>query len=138
MSVPEGKRTKSKFEVLTRVREMASYTVQACSNDKIFPKRERWTVANRIVSVALEIMEQTDFANSIYVSVPSDYALRRTAQTTAVANTASLLGLINLAYVRYNIEGRKIAYWTSLVLEVRELLIAWRRADSDRYGKIGG
>lgn len=136
MAVPEGKRSQSKLKVITKTKAMVSHTVITCSNNDNFPKRERWTIANRIVVVALEIMEQADFANSIYVTTASDYTLRRTAQTSAIASTARLLGLIDLAYVRYKIAGEKIEYWTSLVLEVRKLLIGWRKADYKLYNDL--
>lgn len=42
MSVPEGKRTESKLKVQTKSKELARYTTSICSNEKIFPKRDRW------------------------------------------------------------------------------------------------
>jgi hypothetical protein len=68
MSVPEGKRTESKLEVQTKAKELALYTVTVCGNEKVFPKRDRWVITNRIVSTALTIMEEVDTANDIYVS----------------------------------------------------------------------
>lgn len=57
MSVPEGKRTESKLRVQTQSRELARHTMQLCSNEKIFPKRDRWILSSRIMDTALEIME---------------------------------------------------------------------------------
>ena len=75
MSVPEGKRTESKLEVQTKSKELARYTTSICSNEKIFPKRDRWIITNRIATTALTIMEEVDTANSIYVSTKGDYDL---------------------------------------------------------------
>lgn len=58
MSVPVGKRTESKLEVQTRAKELAWYTVSICGNEKVFPKRDRWAITNRIVGTALTIMEE--------------------------------------------------------------------------------
>ena len=63
MSVPEGKRTESKLEVQTKARELAKYTTEICSNEKVFPKRDRWCITNRIVNVVLTIMEEVDTAH---------------------------------------------------------------------------
>lgn len=136
MSVPEGKRTESKLAVQTKSKALALYTVTICGNEKIFPKRDRWVVTNRIVSTALTIMEEVDVANDIYVSTKGDFELRRKSQTIALSSTAKLLGLMELAYIKYGIEGKRIQYWTGLVLEVRELVKKWRKSDKDRYGKM--
>lgn len=136
MSVPEGKRSQSRLEVQTKARALAAHSIKLCGNEKHFPKRDRWTIANRIVSTVLTIMEEVDVANDIYVSTPGDYELRRRSQTIALSSTAKLLGLIELAYVKYQLEGKRIMYWTSLVVEVRELIKKWRQADKERYGKI--
>lgn len=133
MSVPEGKRTESKLEVQTKARELAKYTTDICGNEKVFPKRDRWCIANRIVNVALTIMEEVDTANDIYVSTKVDFELRRTSQTIALSHTARLLGLMQLAYEKYNIEDKRIRHWTKLVVDVRELVKKWRQSDSDRY-----
>ena len=49
MTVPEGKRTKSKLDFHTKAIELAVYTKQICNNNNIFPKRDRWILANRLV-----------------------------------------------------------------------------------------
>ncbi len=136
MSVPEGKRTESKLEVQTKAKALALYTVSICGNEKVFPKRARWAVTNRIVSTALTIMEEVDVANDIYVSTKGDFELRRKSQTIALSSTAKLLGLMELAYIKYGIEGSRMKFWTQEVLEARDLIKKWRQADKERYGKI--
>ena len=135
MSVPEGKRTESKLEVQTKSKELARYTTSICSNEKIFPKRDRWIITNRIATIALTIMEEVDTANSIYVSTKGDYDLRRRSQTIALSYTARLLGLMELAYLKYSIDSKRIRYWTQLVIDTRELIKKWRKSDADRYKK---
>ncbi len=135
MSVPEGKRTESKLEVQTKSKELARYTTSICSNEKIFPKRDRWIITNRIATTALTIMEEVDTANSIYVSTKGDYDLRRRSQTIALSYTARLLGLMELAYLKYSIDSKRIRYWTQLVIDTRELIKKWRKSDADRYKK---
>lgn len=136
MSVPEGKRTESKLAVQTKAKELALYTVSICGNEKVFPKRDRWAVTNRIVSTALTIMEEVDVANDIFVSTKGDFELRRNSQTIALSSTAKMLGLMELAYIKYHIEGTRIQHWTQLVIEVRDLIKNWRKADKERYGKF--
>jgi hypothetical protein len=137
MAVPEGKRAKSKLEVQTRAKELALYTVTICSNEKTFPKRDRWVLTNRIVSTAIAIMEEVDTANSIFVTDASDYTLRRQSQTLALAYTAKLLGLVELAYLKYHIDSKRIEHWTRLIVNVRDLIKGWRNTDKSRYKNYG-
>jgi len=133
MAVPEGKRTESKLVVQTKVIELAEYTITICSNEKNFPKRYRWCLTNKIVDTALEIMNDVNTANSIYVSTKGDYELRRHYQTNALAYTARLLGLMEVAYIKFNIPDKRIKHWTQLVVDARELIKKWRKSDSDRF-----
>ena len=52
------------------------------------------------MDTALAIMENVDFANDIQAVTPVDFALRRKSQTIALASTAKMIGLIDLAYTR--------------------------------------
>lgn len=137
MSVPVGKRTESKLAVQTKAKELALYTVTICGNEKIFPKRDRWILTNRIVTTTLEIMESVDVANSIYITTKGDFELRRKYQTIAFASTARLLGLMELAYVKYRIDSKRIRYWTQLVSDERSLIRKWGQSDKKRYKNLG-
>ena len=43
MSVLKSKRDESRLEVESKSIELAVYTIKACNNEKIFPKRTRWS-----------------------------------------------------------------------------------------------
>lgn len=93
-------------------------------------------ITNRIVNTALTIMEEVDTANDIYVSTRGDFVLRRKSQTIALSYTARLLGLMELAYNKYNIDDKRIMHWTQLVIDTRELIKKWRQSDRDRYKNL--
>lgn len=133
MSVLKSKRGESKLAVITKARELATYTVKICSNEKVFPKRYRWCITSKIVDTVLDIHANAIRANSIYVSVQEDYALRKQFQNKALSQTYSLLSLMDIAYNTFNIEDSKIEYWTGLVLETQALIRKWRNSDAERY-----
>lgn len=134
MAVPSYKREQGELAAITKAKELVAYTIQVCNNEKRFPKRSRWILANRIVDSAMTIMEQCDVANNIYVSLPCDYELRRNAQTMALATTSKMLGQVEVAYNMYGSTAVNAEHWTGLVYEVRELIKAWRQSDKERYG----
>lgn len=133
MSVLKSKRGESKLAVITKACDLATHTVKICSNEKVFPKRYRWCITSKIVDTALDIHANAIKANSVYVSVQEDYALRRQFQNRALSQTYSLLSLMDIAYNTFNIESGKIEYWTGLVLETQALIRKWRNSDAERY-----
>lgn len=133
MSVPVGKRSKSKLEVHVKAIDLARYTLQICSNEKYFPKRDRWIVTNKIVDLAVNIVRDIAMANNIRVSVKSDFELRRKLQTSALTDTYGLLTLIDLAYYKYQMRNKRVQHWTGLVIELQGLIRPWRNSDLQRY-----
>ena len=107
MSVPEGKRTESKLAFQTKAIELLEYTTTICNNNNIFPKRDRWMIANRIVDCDFIILECVFEANDIYVSNYNDYLERRKVQRKAKHATSKLLSNIEFAYNKYKIESKK-------------------------------
>lgn len=137
MSVPKSKRGESKLEVLTKARELAKYTIKICSNENCFPKRYRWCITHKIIDTVLEITRFSTMANAIYMGdkehQKEDWALRRSYQTKALADTYALLEMMDIAYQLFGIDGSKMSYWTGLVLEEQDLLRRWKKSDKERY-----
>lgn len=136
MSVPKSVRGESKLTVITKANELATHTIRICSNEKNFPKHYRWCITNKIVDAALEINNNANMANSIFVSDANDFALRKQYQTKALVSTYSLLSMMDIAYRTFGIESGKMEYWVGLVISVQNLLRKWRNADMERYKNL--
>ena len=63
----------------------------------------------------------------------ADWELRRGYQVQALAQTYSLLTMMDIAYRTFGIEGSKMDHWTGLVVSVQNLLRNWKRSDENRY-----
>ncbi len=136
MAVPEGKRTESKMAFQTKAIELAKYTTTICNNNNIFPKRDRWMVANRIVSASIDIMTNVAKANSVYVSKREDYEERAAYQRKARDATIEMLSLLDLAYSKYDIGSRRMAHWTGLIYEERNLILSWIKSEKTRFKNL--
>lgn len=133
MSVPLSKRGESKLEVLTQAGKLAGHTIKICSNEKNFPKRYRWCITSKIVDTAIEIVKLLNVANSIYVTNKGTYAMRNKLQLKALAETYALTTLMQIAHETFGIEGKKMDYWTGLIVKERGLIRAWKKSDDERY-----
>ena len=136
MSVPKYKRQQSKFELINKATAITAYTLKMCSNEKIFPKRYRWCITDKLVDTMLEMGKDIKIANSIKVSDSNDFAMRKAYQTRALAATNAIFNLMDVAYGMFDIEDSTIDYWTGAMLEVQTLLKNWRTADIERYKDI--
>lgn len=137
MSVVKSKREEGTLTVLTKANELAVYSIHICSNEKNFPKRYRWCITTKIVDAVMDINNNINMANSVYVTSTSDYEIRHGFQTRGLAATYSLLSMIDIAYRAFGIESERIKYWTGLAFEVQNLLRNWRKSDAERYKNIG-
>ncbi len=137
MSVVSSKRGEGKLAVITKANELATYTIHICGNESNFPKRYRWCITAKIVDAVIDINNYINMANSVYVKIHADYEIRRTYQTKGLAATYSLLSMIDIAYRTFGIDSDRVKYWTEHVVEVQNLLRAWRNNDAERYKDIG-
>ena len=137
LSVVKSKRKVGKLAAITKANELAAYTIRICSNEKHFPKRYRWCITSKIVESSLEINNLANKANSVYVHDREDYLLRKRLQTMALAETYSLLSMIDIGFRTFGIDGERVRHWTGLVLEVQNLLRNWCRNDRRRYENLG-
>lgn len=136
MSVVKSKRKSNKqpLQVITKANNLTTHTIRICSNENNFPKRYRWCITSKIVDAAVEIARNATIANSINADSDREmYSLRKKYQTVALANTYSLLTLIDIAYNTFSLDGDKVDYWIGLVEEVQNLLRNWKRSDEQRY-----
>lgn len=136
MSVVKSKRLSKKqpLQVITKANNLTTHTIRICSNENNFPKRYRWCITSKIVDAAVEIARNATIANSINADSDREmYSLRKKYQTVALANTYSLLTLIDIAYNTFSLDGDKVDYWIGLVEEVQNLLRNWKRSDEQRY-----
>ena len=136
MSVPKGKRTEGKLQVLVELQALSTYTIQICKNEKNFPKRDRWILTQHIVKLAIEAYMLARKANAVRVMTMDDYKLRRSYQIQCKSSLEALLGLIDIAYMALGLDGQRVEFWTKSVISAEDKLAAWRSSDRKRYKGI--
>lgn len=136
MSVPKGKRTEGKLQVLVELQALCAYTIQICKNEKNFPKRDRWILTQHIVKLAIEAYTFARKANAVRVMTMDDYKLRRSYQIQCKSSLEALLGLIDIAYMALGLDGQRVEFWTKSVISAEDKLAAWRSGDRKRYKGI--
>ena len=136
MSVRLRERKPSKMEVQTKAYDLAAYTIAAAGNEKVVPKRYRWSIGEKIIDAALEITGHVDIANSMMLTNPDEAKLRHLEQRCAIANTFKLLTMVNTARRLSGFDEQRHMFWVGLVKEEQELLRGWMDSDRKRLKVI--
>lgn len=134
MSVPVPLRGKSGLTLLYLVMKLASYTLNIVNSEKRFPKRYRWCITSKIANSAVEILNNVNMANEVYVVTKEDYKLRRRYQKIALCETRSLLGMVDIATTTFNLQPSE--KWVDMIKEVKNKIQQWVENDAKRYKDI--
>lgn len=133
MSVPEGQRTEGKFALLIKAEELARYTLVITANENIFLPAYQRALTDDIITQAKNAYLLISDANDIRVTTEEDLRERAALQTEAIQCLRRLLRLIDLAYRIFHLTGKRVKYWGSMVIDVRNRTQAWMRSDAYRY-----
>lgn len=133
MSVPVNQRGHGKLEACTKARELAVYTLQITKNKKVFAEEYQDAVTDKIIGSALEIHMLAWSANNVLVNSEEDLHTRTMLQEQACIQCNVLLSLIDLAKPLFHLDTRRVMYWGQKVVDVRNLIRAWRTSDIKRY-----
>ena len=132
-----------KFDCLYEARELALYTVKICSNDNTFPLQFYQTMTSDLVSKAKDIYRLGRRANETYIStnlnvveLRKQYAIRSGLQRQAIFMCIDLISDIDIAKSLFKLRGKRVKYWVGMVIKVKSLMIAWYKAEKDKYSKI--
>lgn len=135
MTVRAGERKEGKLQVLNLSLQLATYTLQICRNEKVFPKSQRWITTQRIVNECLDAVTCIRRANAVLAQDEQSVAYRRAQQTEAHSHIGALLTLIYLAQMAFGIELHRVQHWTKLAVDTDDKLKAWIKSDKGRYKK---
>lgn len=134
MSVVKSKRKKGELEVLTKARDLKSYTLNICSNTDRFPKKYRWCYTYDVIKETKDLCRHISAANKnkLDKNEPGDIKRRYEHQRTALELTEILHEDIDTAYSNLRVPIATIEYWDSQVTEIEKLLENWIRSDKKR------
>lgn len=126
--------TDSDFILGNRAKDLLLYTMQACANTKVIPKRLRFTLGNRMEELALSILEGTLRANE--EDLRQNPAERFRLQKKVLTDCKMLERLIDVALETptTGIDAGRAAYWARLTLTVRYMCASWYKKDYEHYG----
>ncbi len=136
MAVKAGERNQGDLTVITKAKDHAAYTLAITDNEKNFPKRHRFSTANKLQEKAFTILECLIEANEFYPKTPEELNHRRFLQRKAIAGCKSMLTMIDVCKQRFAIKTTTVEYWTRQLWDIRNLTAAWLVKDEARFKSL--
>lgn len=142
MSVNAGERNvpdtpqNRQLDACWKARGIALHTIKICTNKNIFLPEYQGALTDDLIRTSKNIYKDVWKANNIRVTNKSLWNYRSRLQTEAILECNDLLASIGLARALFHLKGKKVAYWSKLVIETRNMIHKWHESDIKRYGNI--
>ena len=137
MSVPFGKRSKNPFQAEKDLREVVIYTIKMCENEKIFPKKCRWALCNRIIDNCINALTNIRNANETDMSKSTALAeYRINKEYDLLDNISNLWQLMTIAKECYSIPNDKIQTWSDKMYKADCTVRSWHRSDVKKFNEL--
>ena len=115
---------------------LATYTAQILKNEKIFDPNVDATLIDRMRTCAFDIYVKSWQANKIRAETNQiNRNMRYKLQEEAILTCDELHACIGIAKKLYHLRSKRMKYWSGLIIDVRQLLQAWKESDVSRYGQ---
>lgn len=123
-------------EACEKAMELALHTIKICQNKNIFKEEYQGALTDDIIRCAKDIYIFAWNGNNIYVREghTERWPKREELQLNAISKCGEMLALINIARRLFHLKGKKVRYWSQLVIESRRLLRRWHEANAKQYG----
>ena len=133
MSVPKDSRKEGKLALAVLARSHAKYVIQITSNQKVFDPKYSHAVTDDLINSAKSIYRYIWAANNIVVRSKESYSHRKEYQQRATMLCNTLLADMEIAKTVFHLSGKRMRYWTAMVVEIRNKTRAWIESDAERY-----
>lgn len=122
------------MKVVTKAKELVLYTIQKTDNGRVFPKKYRFSLVNRIQDASLNIIDALLEVNDLSLTDDTERAMRFRAHRAALRACRKLLYLIELSHELAIIDDDTFAYWGTQTSSVKNMSAAWYKSDMKRAG----
>lgn len=142
MSVNVGQRNvpdtpaNRQLDACWKARGVALHTIKICNNKKIFLPEYQSALTNDLIQTAKNIYKDVWKANNIRVTKQKHWDYRCRLQMEAILECNDLLASIGLARALFHLKGKKVNYWSKMVIEVRNQIAKWHESDVKRYENV--
>lgn len=119
--------------IIGKAKDLVNHTLTVTNNSKLFPKKVRFTICQRMQNISLQILHDILAANEIYPDNRLKMEQRLDLQKEVLTNCKVFLSLLDIALEQGYVDIRRCEYWTGLTTDVKNMAAAWRKKDAERF-----
>lgn len=119
--------------IIGKAKDLVNHTLTVTNNTKLFPKKVRFTICQRMQNISLQILHDILAANEIYPDNRLKMEQRLDLQKEVLTNCKVFLSLLDIALEQGYVDIRRCEYWTGLTTDVKNMAAAWRKKDAERF-----
>ena len=119
--------------IVGKAKDLVNHTLTVTNNSKLFPKKVRFTICQRMQNISLQILHDILAANEIYPDNRQKMEQRLDLQKEVLTNCKVFLSLLDIALEQGYVDSRRCEYWTGLTTDIKNLAAAWRKKDAERF-----
>lgn len=129
--------------IVCKAKDLVNHTLQLTNNTKLFPKKVRFTLCQRMQNISIQILHDIIAANEIFPRTVAEAQVRLDLQKEVLTNCKVFLNFLDIALEQGYIDIRRCEYWTGLTTDVKNLAASWRKKDTSgsvsnsRAGRAG-
>ena len=121
--------------IVGKAKDLVNHTMTVTNNSKLFPKKVRFTICQRMQNISLQILHDILAANEIYPDNRQKMEQRQDLQKEVLTNCKVFLSLLDIALEQGYVDIRRCEYWTGLTTDVKNMAAAWRKKDAERFNR---
>lgn len=121
--------------IVGKAKDLVNHTLTVTNNAKLFPKKVRFTICQRMQNISLQILHDILAANEIFPDNRQKMEQRLDLQKEVLTNCKVFLSLLDIALEQGYVDIRRCEYWTGLTTDVKNMAAAWRKKDAERFNR---
>ena len=119
--------------IVGKAKDLVNHTLTVTNNSKLFPKKVRFTICQRMQNISLQILHDILAANEIFPDNRQKMEQRLDLQKEVLTNCKVFLSLLDIALEQGYVDIRRCEYWTGLTTDIKNLAASWRKKDAERF-----
>lgn len=123
------------FVIIVKAKDLVKHTFKMATA-KRFPNKYRFTIANRVCDLVLDIFQHVQEANELDISDPQEFRERQYEQKKALTECKTALFLVELSHECKRISAEQCATWSNYILDVKRMTAKWKKQDRERFAAL--
>ena len=119
--------------IVWKAKDLVNHTMTVTNNSKLFPKKVRFTICQRMQNISLQILHDILAANEIFPDNRQKMEQRQDLQKEVLTNCKVFLSLLDIALEQGYVDIRRCEYWTGLTTDIKNLAASWRKKGAERF-----